>query len=116
LGNVDLDISKVEVRLLVLGTSYKPLFRFNNIEPLKYKASKIIMFLNPGAFINDLQKEMVLIPVGKFVMGSAKEAAETALKDNLSFKELIMDKEAVEASKMVGGVVGGRPSLRDSTM
>jgi|GEM_PF-2008664 len=42
MDNVKFDPSNIEVRLLIPGTSYKPLFRFNNIEPLQYKSSNII--------------------------------------------------------------------------
>ncbi len=49
--------------------------------------------------------EMVLIPAGKFLMGSTKEAAEAALKGDAFFKELMKDKEEGEVSKLVEKVV-----------
>ncbi len=45
--------------------------------------------------------EMVLIPSGKFMMGSTKEAVVAWLKGDLIFKDLIKDKEDAEVSKMV---------------
>jgi len=45
--------------------------------------------------------EMVLIPSGKFMMGSTKEAVKAALKGDPFFKESIKDKEEAEAIKIV---------------
>jgi len=45
--------------------------------------------------------EMVLIPSGKFMMGSTKEAVKAALKGDFFFKESIKDKEEAEAIKIV---------------
>ncbi len=52
-----------------------------------------------------IKLKMVLVPAGKFMMGSTKEAVEEAFKADPYFKEIVKDKEEAEVSKIIEGVV-----------